>query len=106
MMSGARYVVVVASLALGACAAPTAPFQVSQSDAPVMALPEYRQLTRAQAKANPPHPWVMYEDYEMEPTRFVFRPRNLPPEEHPGADDGGYSEDYGYYGEYGDFGGE
>ena len=103
MTSRVRYLMVLASLALGACAAPTvAPSTTRFDTTTVVPLPDYPRLTRAEMKANPPHPDVLYEDYTMEPTRFIFKPRNLPPEEHPGNDP--VNGDYGDYG-YEDYGG-
>jgi hypothetical protein len=103
MTSRARYLVVFASLALGSCAAQTPSPSAAQWEMPVVPLKDVPRLTRAEMKANPPHPWVAYEDYTMEPTRFVFRPRNLPPEEHGDNADNGDNGDYGDFG-YGDFG--
>lgn len=79
MTSRTGYLMVFASLALGACAAPTPP--TTSWDMPKVPMEDYPRLTRAESKANPPHPWVAYEDYMMEPTRFVFHPRNVQTDE-------------------------
>ena len=51
------------------------------------------------AIANPPYPRDHYVNYEDEPTRFIFRPRNLVTDDTDngtgGGDQGG--EDYGNY---------
>ena len=98
MIIRTRYCLLLASLALGACATATPP--VVSWEMPAVPLPEYPRLTRAESKANPPHPDMMYEDYNMEPTRFIFRPRNVATDD-TNADNGNDTGDLGYQ----DFGG-
>ena len=96
----ARYCVLLASLVFGACATTTPP--ATSWDMPAVPLPEYPRLTRAESKANPPHPDLLYEDYNMEPTRFIFRPRNVPTDQNDNnADNGNDAGDFGAQ----DFGG-
>lgn len=67
------------SLALAACAAP--PTTAAPWNFPTGPVEESPRLTRAEKLTNPPHPSVYYEDYNMEPTRFIFHPRNIIPDE-------------------------
>jgi hypothetical protein len=88
----------VVSLAFGACSTSKVeaidwnrPFKPWTGPAPV--------FLHNLAIANGPHPFVVYENYEDEPTRFIFRPRNVIYEETDngtGGGDEGYV-DYGYY---------
>jgi hypothetical protein len=80
------------SLALMACAGQNVapvdfnrPFEPWTGPAPV--------FNRNLAIANPPHPHARYENYEDEPTRFTYRPRNVVPDE---TDDGTGAEDQAY----------
>ena len=67
------------SLALAACTAP--PTTAAPWNFPTGPVEESPRLTRAEKLTNPPHPFVNYEDYNMEPTRFIFHPRNIIPDE-------------------------
>src|ERR1051325_3316769 len=68
-----QYVLAVCSLAVAGCATQQVPS--AQFNAPVAGLPDVPRLTHAEKLANPPHPFLLYEDYEMEPRGFIFRPR-------------------------------
>ncbi len=61
------------SLALGACTMPGVHW--SRPVMPAVSYPPV--LLHDMAIANPPHPLLLYADYMDEPTRFVFRPRNI-----------------------------
>jgi hypothetical protein len=104
MTCRACYVLALTSLALAACAAPTAPTAWNLPTENNM--PQPNLLTRAEEKANPPHPYAYYPNFEDEPTRFIFRPRNVVTEEDAGNGDNGDYGDYGDYGDFGDMGGE
>jgi hypothetical protein len=89
------------SLALGACATP-AGVDWSKPETPLVTYPP--TFLHNMVIVNPPHPQVLYADYMEEPTRFVFRPKNIVwlEEEDQGADNGGdmggYDDGGGYDG--------
>ena len=64
------------ALAVAACATPTVqPVDWNRPIVPLTGKPPV--LMHDMAIANPPHPQVRYADYEEEPTRYIFRPRNI-----------------------------
>src|ERR1043165_1472727 len=86
-----RYLLAVCGLAVAGCTAQQVPS--AQFNEPAAGLPDVPRLTHAEKLANPPHPFAVYEDYEMEPTRFIFQPRL------PAVDENGDAVDNGDYGE-------
>jgi len=95
MSNRTRFVLALSSMALAACATP--PTTAVQWGTPKEPLPDYPQPTHAEKLANPPSAFVLYEDYNEEPTRFIFQPR--PPivdENGNNTADNGDTGDYGY----------
>jgi hypothetical protein len=89
------------SLALAACASNPGPVDFGRPFRPMTGpAPEFLHNVLI---ANAPYPHDAYPNYEEEPTRFIFRPRNVIYDE---TDDGtGGTDEAMDYGDYGDFGG-
>ena len=68
----------LASLALSVAACATQPPVVDDWNRPFKEPAVKPVLIHDMAIANPPHPRPNYVDYTDEPTRFIFRPRNVP----------------------------
>jgi hypothetical protein len=97
-------VLAAVSLAVAACAETNvAPVDWNRPFTPMTGPPPV--FLHNVAIANPPYPHDLYVNYEDEPTRFIFRPRNVIYDE---TDDGtgnaDQSADYTGYGGNGDYG--
>jgi hypothetical protein len=90
-----------AALALAACSGPNVPVtDWSRPFQPLTGKPPV--FLHNLAIANPPYPRDRYANYEDEPTRFIFRPRNVTYEETDnGTGNADQGADYGAYGDYG-----
>ncbi len=89
------------ALSLGACASNPGPVDFNRPFKPLTGpAPVFLHNVII---ANAPYPHDYYPNYEEEPTRFIFRPRNVVYEE---TDDGTGGNDQAIdYGDYGDYGG-